>query len=302
MYKGKRFECRSVEEVKEEICTLRGIADQLRERSWRLGFGGRIDQMVRRSMVNDEVLNLINALPWLFYDNGQPRTAFLGDSDSIIIRADKLAEIVEFLYQTFPSLERVTSYGRAKTVLSKKTKDLRRWKEVGLSRLHLGLESGDDKVLADVKKGVTAEEMIQAGLKVKEAGISLSEYVILGLGGKGRSEQHAEATARVLNRINPDFIRVRTLALRPNTPLEERHRRGEFQLCTPEEILREERRLIEALEVTSEFVSDHITNYLMVEGKLPQDKEQMLKIIDLALEAPPELRARMLQPEELRHI
>jgi radical SAM superfamily enzyme YgiQ (UPF0313 family) len=230
------------------------------------------------------------------------RRAFIGDSNSIIMKTEDFAHIIEFLYQTFPTLERVTSYGRAHTIRRKKLEELKRWKEAGLTRLHVGLETGDDELLAYMNKGLTAEMAIEAGRKVNESGISLCEYVILGLGGPDRWQRHADATARVLNAINPDFIRVRTLRLDPGTPLYEMHQQGEFQLSSPEEVLVEERRLLESLEVTSEFVSDHVSNYLNINGKLPQDRERMLEYIDIVLAAPPELRANMLQPEQLRHL
>jgi len=147
--------------------------------------------------------------------------------------------------------------------------------------------------------------MITAGRKVKEAGISLSEYVILGLGGKRWSEQHALGTARVLNAIDPDFIRVRTLMVYFGTPLAERLSNGEFELASAEDVLREERLLIENLDVTSEFVSDHVSNYLSVEGKLPDDKPRMLGQIDEILEVltrSPESARAFLQPEHRRHL
>jgi radical SAM superfamily enzyme len=144
--------------------------------------------------------------------------------------------------------------------------------------------------------------MTEAGRRVKEAGISLSEYVILGLGGEDRWKEHAEETARVLNAIDPDFIRIRTLRILPGTPLEEKVKQREFKLLTPEGILREERLLIELLEVNSEFVSDHVSNILPIDGKLPEDKEEMLERIDVVLGAPSDLRGNMLQFRELAHL
>jgi len=205
MYKGSRFQKRSVDEVKADI-----------EAAARL--------------------------------YGDARRAFLGDADSIIIPTDHLVEILQHLYRCFARLERVTSYGRAKTVLRKPLADLRRLSEAGLSRLHVGLESGDDDTLSAMTKGITAAQAVEAGLKVKDAGISLSEYVLLGLGGRESYLRHAERTAAALNQIDPDFIRVRTLVVVPGTPLAAMLDDGNFTPCSAVELLEEERRLIASLE------------------------------------------------------
>ncbi|MFC1974011.1 radical SAM protein [Chloroflexota bacterium] len=290
MYKGEKFELRSVEEVKQDILALKAITEGVKEWAWKNEVGGQVGQAARA-----------NGICWLD-DEGQVKSAFIGDSNSIIMRTEELAIIIEFLYQTFPTLERVTSYGRAHTVLRKKPEELKRLELAGLSRLHLGLETGDDELLAYVQKGSTADQMIEAGRKVKESGISLSEYVLLGLGGSDRWEQHAMGTAKVLNAINPDFIRVRTLILRPESPLWQNKEQGEFKLSSPEKILMETRLLIENLDVTSQFVSDHVSNYLSLDGTLPQDKDALLKRIDTVLETPPEIRRGIVQPESLRHL
>jgi len=280
MYKGKKFELRTVEDVKLDIWSLRSLADQVRDWAERTGCGGQAGQVARAS-----------GILWMD-DDGEVRRAFIGDSNSLIMKTDQLVEIIEYLYEAFPSLERVTSYARAKTALKKRPEELARLKTAGLSRLHLGLETGDDELLAYMEKGATAEEMVEAGRKVKEAGISVSEYVILGLGGHDRWLQHALGTARVLNAVNPDFIRVRTLNILPQAPLWERRQRGEFSPTSPEEILQEEKTLIENLEVKSQFVSDHVSNFLPLDGQLPQDKERLLREIERVLEQP-DIMARM---------
>ncbi len=167
------------------------------------------------------------------------------------------------------------------------------------------MRSGDDFLLSWVKKGATAAEMIEGGRKVKEAGISLSEYVILGLGGEQWWEQHALGTARVLNAVNPDFIRLRTLMVYPGAPLQDRVAAGEFKVASPELILREERLLIENLTTTAELVSDHVSNYLSVNGKLPDDKPRLLAQIDAILQRlaeSPESARHLLQQEHRRHL
>ncbi|MBW2145148.1 MAG: radical SAM protein, partial [Deltaproteobacteria bacterium] len=220
---------------------------------------------------------------------GIVKNVFIGDSDSLIMKTGDLKEILLFLYETFPHLEKVTSYARAKTLFKKGIEDLKALRKAGLTRLHVGLESGDDTILRSINKVATAEEMILAGQKALEAGFELSEYVMPGLGGQERWEQHARETARVLNRINPHFIRLRTLnlSMAPDTPLSDKAKRGEFNIQSLEGLVIEVRTLIEELNVLSEFVAtDFAQNYYLmdVDGKLPEDKEKMLKSLDTAAE------------------
>jgi radical SAM superfamily enzyme len=186
------------------------------------------------------------------------------------------------LKETFPSIERITTYARAKTVSKKRAEELQNLHGAGLSRIHIGLETGYDPLLQYIQKGVTAQEHIEAGRRVKESGISLSEYVVLGLGGRGMWREHASETAKVLNQINPDFIRIRTLKVLKTMPLYQKIEKNEFMLLSDDEVVEEERLLIGQLEgITSTFASDHILNLLEeVEGKLPEEKEKMLKCID----------------------
>jgi radical SAM superfamily enzyme YgiQ (UPF0313 family) len=221
---------------------------------------------------------------------GEPTRAFLADSNAIVVKTGDLIEIVRHLRQVFPSLERVTSYGRAKTVLSKKLDELQQLKEAGLTRLHLGLESGDDEVLGRVKKGATAEEMIEAGRKAKEAGFELSEYVMPGLGGKGASRQHVQGTARVLNAIDPHYVRMRPFMLVPGTPLWEEYAAGDFEPLSRYEVLEEIGALVEGLEVISRVCFDHYANPPIFrqdwEGyKFPQEKAAVLELIERAFDA-----------------
>lgn len=287
LWDHRKLELRPVEEIKGDILAMKAESDQILE--W-------ANQHDTRDRVEEVAMH--NNRLWL--TNEGVKTAFIGDSDSLIMKTDELVEVIEFLYETFPTLERVTSYARAKTALKKRPDELRRLHDAGLTRLHVGLESGDDEILKYVDKGATADEMVRAARKIKESGISLSEYVLLGIGGKDRWQEHAEGTAIALNAIDPDFIRARTLIVVPGTPLYEKVEKGEFKRLSPEGILKEERLLIQLLEVNSEFVSDHVSNYLPIDGKLPEAKEDMLELLDAILEAPAEVRAKYLQPEEWR--
>jgi len=202
------------------------------------------------------------------------------------MKTEPLIEIVQFLCEIFPTLERVCSYARGKTLYRKKPEELWRLRETGLSRLHIGLETGDDELLAYIQKGATADEMVQAGRKAVEAGFEVSEYIMPGLGGRERWEQHARNSAWVLNEINPHFIRLRTFHITDGTPIYEKAERGEFHMQSVEGVLIEIRKFIESLDVTSELItSDFAANFYMqnVDGKLPEDKQKLLKSIDEAL-------------------
>jgi radical SAM superfamily enzyme YgiQ (UPF0313 family) len=219
------------------------------------------------------------------------RTSFLQDANSLVMKTDELVEVLTRLQERFPSVQRVTSYARARTVARKSREELEQLHQAGLTRLHIGLESGYDPLLKYMNKGVTSELVIEGGKKVVESGISLCLYVVLGLGGRLRLEgeetwrNHALHTARVLNEVNPDYIRVRTLTVRQGIPLYDKLLAGEFEESSDAEKVREERLLIENLEASSYFASDHSTNILMdVRGQLPEGKEAMISIMDRYLE------------------
>ncbi len=270
-FKGDRFQLRPVDEVKVDILAARALVDSIQSQAEQAGLGAG-------------VIARLNGILWV-QDDGV-KSAFLQDSDSMIMKTDPLVEILEFLGETFPTLERVCTYARGKTVFRKTPEELRRLREAGLSRLHIGLETGDDELLAYVQKGATADQMAQAGRKAVEAGFEVSEYIMPGLGGRERWQQHARNSARVLNEIDPRFIRLRTFHPIPGTPMYEKAERGEYHLQSIEGVLVEIRRFIEDLEVTSELVtSDFAPNYFMmgVDGRLPGDKEKLLTSVDKAI-------------------
>ena len=296
-YKGEKFNLRTVEEVKKDIDTVQEIVSELKALSRMHGFGGDItaplvNLILQNAFHYPEGFRSVSL--WL-YDEG--KTVFLQDADSLVLKTDQLIEILNYLKKAFPSIERITTYARAKTVSKKTIEELQDLCRAGISRIHIGLETGYAPLLQYMKKGVTAQEHIEAGKKVKESGISLSEYVILGLGGKEMWREHAVETARVLNQINPDFIRVRTLKVLKKMPLHEKVENGEFVLLNDDEIVMEERLFIENLDgITSTFASDHILNLLEeVKGKLPEEKNEMLMRIDryLALSAEERINFRL---------
>jgi radical SAM superfamily enzyme YgiQ (UPF0313 family) len=292
-YKNEKFSLRTVEEVKKDIDIMREIVSEVRALSWRNGFGEEITPSLVNLILKDSEHypdGFRSTVLWLY---GGGKNVFLQDANSLVLGITPLVEILGYLKETFPSIERITTYARAKTVSKKTVEELQALYHAGLSRIHIGLETGYDPLLLYIKKGVTAQEHIDAGKKVKASGISLSEYVILGLGGKGMWKEHAIETAKVLNQINPDFIRVRTLKVLKIMPLYQKIEEGDFILLNDDEIMIEERLLIEGLEgIKSFFASDHILNLLEeVEGKLPEDKEKMLATIDRYLALSPKEKA-----------
>jgi radical SAM superfamily enzyme YgiQ (UPF0313 family) len=229
----------------------------------------------------EEILGDIELARDLYGD--RIHTVFIGDSNSLVVKTEMLVKILDSLISSFPHIERVTSYARAKTIAKKPLEDLIKIRQAGLTRLHVGLETGDRDLLKEIGKGATPEEMIEAGKKAKKAGFEYSLYVLLGIGGEEKWEQHARGTAEVLNQVDPHFIRVRTFVPQPNSPLYEAMVRGGFTSPSPETILKETKLLLEGLDVTSQFLSDHISNLLPLHGKLPEDKEKMIQMIGEAL-------------------
>jgi radical SAM superfamily enzyme YgiQ (UPF0313 family) len=211
------------------------------------------------------------------------RTMFLPAGNTIAMKTEDLVEVCSFARRTFSSLERITVYGSSQFIHKKGPRQLEQLARAGLGRIHVGLESGDDVTLKRIRKGTHAQQQIEAGSWVMAANMELSVYVILGIGGQERTRQHAEETARVINEIAPDFMRLRTFVPKTNTPLLEEVMAGRFQMLTPHGILRETKTLIEQLTVATNLTSDHYTNYINLQGRLPDDKPRLLDKIKSAL-------------------
>jgi len=292
LYKGQQFGLRSVDEIKREIQTVKVIHDQIKELAGEAGRGSQVAKMAAAVFNNAPSDAYRQVALWL---HAGGRNVFLQDANTLIMPTDDLVEIIRFLKETFPGIERITSYGRSKTAARKSLEELKALHDAGLTRLHLGLESGYDPLLAYMNKGVTAAEHIAGGEKVVASGISLCEYVVLGLGGRKWWREHAAETAKALNEINPDFIRVRTLTVNRRMPLYQEVANGSFLRATDEEIIEEEKRLIEHLECSATYVSDHITNLLPeIEGKLPEDKARLLAVIRRFQALPPAERTNFI--------
>jgi hypothetical protein len=280
VYKRRKFSLRTVEEIKQDIQAAKDIADDIKGLSWKLGFSGSVNDQVISHIFGSASYsdNYRSIAAWLYYGTG---ACFLQDADNLVMKTRDLVEVLNFLRKTFPNIRRVTTYSRSRTVVRKSVESLRQIREAGLDRVHIGLESGCDAVLKFVRKGVTAAQHIDAGRRVLAAGMELSEYVMPGLGGQEMWREHAVDTARVLNQINPHFIRIRSLRVPNRVPLYEKLKDGSFTMQTDDMLAEEMRLFIENLEgITSTVTSDHIMNLLEeVAGKMPEDKDKMLNVI-----------------------
>jgi radical SAM superfamily enzyme YgiQ (UPF0313 family) len=207
------------------------------------------------------------------------KSVFLQDADSLLLPTKDLLVVLQYLNDKFPGIERITSYARARTLKRKSVEELKQLKEAGLNRIHAGMESGSARVLDLIKKGLTPEEIIEGGKRVVDAGISLSEYIMPGIGGRALSEEHAKETARVLNAVKPDFIRVRTFAMHPMSPMQKMVKEGTFIIMNDEEVVAEIKLLVEHLDSMHSYFScgDFSLNLLMqVDGYLDEKKAFML--------------------------
>jgi hypothetical protein len=280
VYKKQKFSLRTVEEVKRDIQTARDIADDIKALSWSMGEGGSVtERAVKQIFASSSYSDQYRSVAaWLYYGTG---ACFLQDADNMVVPTNDLVEILTFLRAKFPEITRVTTYARSRSVVNKPVEALKRIHEAGLDRVHIGLETGYDPLLKLMKKGVSGAQQVEAGRKVIEGGMELSEYVMPGLGGQEMWREHAVATARVLNQINPHFIRLRSLRVPERIPLHEKLTAGTFAMQTDDMVAQEIRLFIETLEgIDSTVTSDHIMNLLEeVSGKLPGDKEKMLAII-----------------------
>lgn len=215
------------------------------------------------------------------------QTCFLGDSDTLSLSSDFFAEAMNYIKDSFPTLNRFTVYGRTQSAVKKKPEELKVFREAGLDRIHFGIESGNDTVLEFMKKGVTGEEHIIACRKTSDSDISTSVYVMPGLGGARWSKEHAMDTAKVLTEARADYIRLRSLEIFPKTGLAEAIAKGEFEEASEEQVVQEIRILVENIKTDTVIVSDSASNLLDVSGSLPADRNKMLKVIDEYLSLSP---------------
>ena len=288
LYKGKRFSIRPVSHIKQDIDRVRNHIDKIHAvvQKSPVGKNPNISALLAETPRTEQMVFQV-AHNWF---RGGMKSIFLQDANSLIIKPNDLVEILNHIRNRFPQVERITSYARSHTIARINDEDMARFASAGLNRIHIGMESAADGVLDFVKKGVDKQTHIKAGQRVKQAGIELSEYFMPGLGGRENSRANALETADAVNRINPDFIRIRTLAVPDSSDLATDVREGRFTKLNDVETARELLLFLENLEgITSTLKSDHILNLFQeVEGVLPQDKSAMIAPIKKFLAMPPE--------------
>ena len=287
LYRHTQFKAYSADSVKADIDNMVILADRINkyknfDGSWDID-GINLELGMIESY--DERQSYYMMANWLVRDG---RNVFLQDGNTTVLKGGRLSDVIRYLKQAFPQIERITSYGRAENLSKTSPEEFADLKDAGLDRIHSGFETGSDKVLQMINKGVTQEQEIIAGRNVKAGGIELSIYFMAGVGGHDLTEDNAEGTAYVINQVNPDFVRVRTAAYKPGTELYDEWKQGLIIPCTDEEKLLEIRRIIELAEgVDTKIVSDHILNLLMdIEGSMVKDKERLLAIADEYLNMP----------------
>lgn len=250
MYKDKKFHIRPMKEIMEDIAMAR------------VYYGGKLDKV------------------------------FICDGDAIVMRQEQLLQILEALYVAFPDLRQVTVYAGPRSTLTKTPEQLRELRKAGLTRAYLGVETGWNELLQEVNKGCTADQMLEAGIRLREAGIDLWVTILLGLAGPGeRSKKHIAETVKMMNVMKPQHLSALTLIPVEGTKLYEDIQAGRFHLMGPLETLQEARMLIEGLEVNPlHFTSNHASNYLPLNGTLPDDRDKFLHQIDNVLSGKGHLR------------
>ena len=273
-YYGSKLRIRDVSEVKREI-----------------------DAMALY-MYSDVRVSTFPDIIYAVLGNWDGRRVFLQDGDALAYPIPKLHEVLQYLNEKFPNLERIGSYATPRDILRRSADELRALKRNKLGIFYMGVESGDDEVLLKIGKGVTHWQIVEAERKAKKAGILLSVTVILGLGGKEGSESHALETAKILTELDPDYAGALTLTMVPGTPLHQQWKQGKFSLISPFEFLGELKMIVEHSHFTNCFFSSmHASNYLAIRGRLPEEKQRMLRELDYILDR---RDPAMLRPEFLR--
>lgn len=290
IYRHTKFKAYSADSIKADIDNMVYHAERARkyqrpDGTWDIG---GLNRELR--LGNEEELQCFYMVANWLVNGGE--TVFLQDGNTTALSSGRLTDVLKYLKQAFPQIKRITSYGRAENLARVSAEEYAELKAAGLDRIHSGFESGSDAVLEKINKGVTAQQEITAGKNIKAGGIDLSVYFMPGVGGKELSEDNALGMAHVINEVDPDFIRIRTSALKPGTELHDDFLNGEFTICSDDEKLMEIRTIIEQADgIETKLVSDHIVNLFQnIEGSLKNDKPEMLGIIDEYFALPEEER------------
>ena len=279
LYNQTKFRAFSADSIKRDIDVIAYYAERATQF---MASDGSLD----RHAINQELASMENearhcfymVLNWLLH-GGQ--TVFLQDGNTLALQDGRLVDVLTYLKKTFPQITRITSYGRAESLSRFSEEEYAELHAAGLTRIHSGFETGSDKVLQFINKGVTSQQQIQAGKNIKAAGIEFSVYFMPGVGGRALSQENALGMARVVSEIDPDFVRIRTAALKQGTELYEDCMAGKFELCSDDEKVLEIQTLIEYSHGNHTLIaSDHIINLLPdIMGSLKTEKVAMLNVI-----------------------
>lgn len=308
LYRHTKFKAYSADSIRSDIDNIAYWAERVRKHERKAGWDIDGINAELSAIADDEERQCMYTVANWLVAGGE--NVFLQDGNSTALSGGRLTDVLVYLRQVFPQVKRITSYGRAENLSRSSAEDYAELKAAGLDRIHSGFESGSDAVLKRINKGVTQEQQIRAGKAVKAGGIELSIYFMPGVGGRDLSDDNAEGTAEVINAVNPDFVRVRTAAVKPGTELYKDWQDGLFELCGDDDKVREIRRVIELTGETAGeknaaigtyLVSDHMINLLQdIEGYLgshgydTEDRVRMLSRIDEYLDMP-EDRRRVFQ-------
>jgi radical SAM superfamily enzyme YgiQ (UPF0313 family) len=223
------------------------------------------------------------------HDYPKVPTIYLAGGNPTSAPTEYLVKILKTIKTKFPNAQRISSYAKVLDIIRKNDEELQQLAQAGLTIVYMGMESGSDTVLKYMRKGTTAASLISAVKRLMQAGVQVSLYLIMGLGGKKWTEEHARETARVLNAINPTFFRFRTLNILDSSPLKADVEKGDFELLTPFEILKEFRAIISQLDtqLTAKMRNDHISNYVSIESdNIGKDRDAIVKYLDDLLKDP----------------
>jgi radical SAM superfamily enzyme YgiQ (UPF0313 family) len=281
VYKGKRYSKRKLGDIISDIDNIRLIAERIRSASTTTGHAGILNA-AKSLAVNEYTDGHVRQVAfWMWHGM---KSLFLQDADAMTHKSDDIVKILEHVRQRFPSIERITSYARSKTLCGKTPDELKSIRKAGLSRIHIGMESGSDRVLEMAEKGVTRTEQIKAGRNAIEAGFEVSEYYMPGLGGGDAWMENAVDSASALNEIKPTFVRIRSVIPVPGTPLFEKMQAGEWIYPTEKERVLEIKAFIERLDCADSYIaSDHIMNLIEdAEGRV-SEKDVLLNSINAFL-------------------
>ena len=224
------------------------------------------------------------------------KRVFLADGDALMIKTTELLRILQFIKEWIPECERVGIYASPKSIMLKTSEELKLLREAGLGIAYLGLESGSDEILRRINKGADSEEIVKAGLRIKDSGILLSVTLISGLGGAKLWKEHALESANAISRMKPDYLGLLTLMVEPGTKLYDEVSKGEFELLTPQQVALETIELLKNIDAEGcVFRSNHASNYLSLKGTLNKDREMLIKQLNEAIEGQVDFRDEFLR-------